>query len=64
MGKNVVKKTDKPEIITKGTKIEEGIETPEQRETEAFTFPVWAIGLSAIAVLGGLFIVLRGRKGS
>ncbi len=61
-GKKVVKNTDELEVITKDTKTIAGTETAETKTTKAFTFPVWAIGLSAIAVLGGLFIVLGGMK--
>lgn len=55
-GVNVVKETGDSEEITKDTKTARGI------ETKAFAFPVWAIGLSAIAALGVLFIILQRIK--
>ena len=56
VGKNVAKHTNKPEVITKDTK------KVEESQITAFVFPVWAIGLSAIGVLGVLFIALRQMK--
>ena len=61
-GVNVVKKTGDPEEITKDTKIAQGRETAQGIETQAFPFPVWAIGLSAIAALGVLCIILQRIK--
>ena len=55
-GNNVIKTTRALNVITKDTKTAEG------RKTNSFAFPVWGIGLSAIAVLGVLFIALRRMK--
>ena len=56
VGQNVVKNTKQSEIITKNTEKVEG------SQTTAFVFSVLGIGLSAIAVLGVLFIALRRMK--
>ena len=62
LGKKVVKNTSEPRIIPQEANAadEKGITKPG--ETKTVRFPIWGIGLSAIAVLGILFIALQKIK--
>ncbi len=62
-GKKVAKNTDESRIIPQEDKAVDRKEIKKPGETKTITFPIWGIGLSAIAVLGILlFIALQKIK--